>query len=114
MQLLRWRKLLREGTAKVGRAEAGAVGAVGLGWGEAVVVEGRSAVLTVRWVGRRSTVLTADALATDAGVHRRWIRGRLTSLNRKVATKSDVSKMYKEIDKARSSPCQQQTLKEKF
>jgi hypothetical protein len=107
MRLLRWRKLLREGTAKVGRAETGAVGAVGLGWGEAVVVEGRSAVLTVRRVGRRSTVLAADALATDAGVHRRWVRGRLTSLDRKVATQGDVSKMYKEIDQASPSPCQQ-------
>lgn len=83
-QLLRWRELLREGTAKVGRAEAGAVGAVGLGGGEAVVVERGSAVLAGR-VARRS-VLAAGSLTTEACVHRRRVRGRLASLDGKVAT----------------------------
>jgi hypothetical protein len=106
LQLLRRRKLLREGAAKVGRSEAGAVGAaaataVGWGWVEVrIVVEGGRAVLAVRGVGCGNWVLVADARATEAGVHRRWVGGGLASLDWKVATQSDVSKMFRGVDKA--------------
>lgn len=107
LQLLRRRKLLREGAAKVGRPEAGAVGsaaaAAAVGWGRVearIVVEGGGAVLAIHGVGRGNWVLTADARATEAGVHRGRVGGGLASLDWKAATQSDVSKMFTGVDKA--------------